>query len=136
MQAYNMQLYDLADIADELSKKGNPLRENLIEVMFVYRDARKEETWKQGDLFSSVHIRENTAKFPITLFVDNRPDHIAFRFEYSLAYFTEATMELLAGQFNQLLETIGMNIDLPLAEYINGFGQSRMVEDEKITFNF
>ncbi|HEX3935263.1 MAG TPA: condensation domain-containing protein, partial [Puia sp.] len=137
VETYNRQLYDLADIVNELNNKRIPFQEGLIEVMFVYQNYTEEKFRKENDhKLVLLDLERRSAKYPISLFGSEVNHAFKFRWEYSPDYFTKPDIELLIGQFKSLLELIAANPDTPMNECVGKQEQSPVVAEEHISFNF
>ncbi|MEG4207099.1 amino acid adenylation domain-containing protein [Microcoleus sp. Pol7_A1] len=66
--------------------------------------------------WSQLDIDTETAKFDLTLELQERPEGIVGRFEYSTDFFNSDTIERMVGHFQTLLEAIVTNPEQKIAE--------------------
>lgn len=135
VNAYNHQMYDIADIVSELSSRNAALVNSLYDAMFIYQNFDTKELPAGNVGFSEFRIDNTTAKYPISLFANEAEGAYYFRLEYSALYFTKYDAELLADQFKRLVKMISDNVHAQLTEY-TGSGNAPQLTDKDIVFNF
>lgn len=108
----------LERIVDTLKLERVPGRTSLFQVMFAMQaNAPGQDGDKFRHLDSSVfQTAVNTARFEITLSLNETADGMDAMLDYSTALFEPATMARLAGQLETLLEAILAAPDLPLGQ--------------------
>ena len=134
-EAFSRQMYDLSDIVNALNRNAAAPVESMFDVMFVLHDFENDQP---GDpaTFARYEYEHTTSKYPMTLFVSETPAALEFRMEYSAAYFTGSDIELIIGQFRDLVIKISENPGSRMIEYIsNNIVPSHFIDDD-ITFNF
>ena len=71
---------------------------------------------ESGWTLSQMDIETNTAKFDLSLELDDRPEGLIGRFEYNTDLFDAATIERMAGHWQTLLASIVANPEQRIAE--------------------
>jgi non-ribosomal peptide synthetase component F len=135
VEAQSKQLYDLADIVSELNKQRDAPLRDLIGAMFVYQ--RFDEDGQGNSEFIPYEFENKTAKFPISLFVNETPDTVVFRWEYACSHFTENDTRYLIAEFRRLLYQVCRHVDGTIADCIDSLDAAPAVRpEEAIAFNF
>ncbi|HEY8099335.1 MAG TPA: amino acid adenylation domain-containing protein [Burkholderiaceae bacterium] len=78
----------------------------LFQVMLVLQNVPMEALVLPGLTMQPVTVDSTTAKFDLTLDMEERNGQLHGKFEYSADLFDAATIERMAGHFNHVLETI------------------------------
>lgn len=134
-RAKSHQLYDLADMVNELSRNRTAPGPGLIQVMFVYLDFEDDQA-NTDTGFSGIPSGNIAAKYPITLFAYENGDTLQFKWEYATALFTEADVKLLIEQFTGLIEKIATCPNEQLITCIAGKTPEYQDTTDNIEFNF
>jgi amino acid adenylation domain-containing protein len=133
-QISNNQLYDLQDILDVLNL-SDTFSGELVETRLTF-DPRKAGDDNSLDGVESYADRADAAaKYPLALAVREHENVFLFELEYAREYFTRGDMELLAGQFEQMILALSTN---PGMRILDGPGQpenARTVKIDDILFN-
>ncbi|ARU63632.1 hypothetical protein CBW65_23400 [Tumebacillus avium] len=103
-------------LVEELQPARDASRSPLFQVMFNFLDSPHEEQ-RFGDL-SLTHgeVLNGTAKFDLTLYVEDGADGIHGNFEYNRDLYEAATIERMAGHFRTLLESIAARPQVPVTQ--------------------
>lgn len=134
VEANSKQAYDLTNIVSEMNAIKPSHITDLFEVMFVFQNFEHSEG-KDG--FSYINFDNSNAKYPISLYASEGTDTYDFRFEYFGNYFTKADIEVVATQFESLVEKIAENPEAKVIDIIGGTGATTTsVEEDDIAFNF
>jgi amino acid adenylation domain-containing protein len=136
IEANSRQLYDLADMLNELNNgRATPVK-NLIDVMFVFQnfDDRSLQSNEAG--FVAYPIENTVAKFPLSFFARETDATINFWVEYASAYFTKADVQLLIAQFKSVVLGVTANPAAPIREAIGSPAAAPQPVEEAITFHF
>ncbi|MCP4662584.1 MAG: amino acid adenylation domain-containing protein, partial [bacterium] len=101
---------------EELQPQRDAGANPLFQVMFVLQNL----TWRRRELpevtFSPLPVSGVTAKFDLTLLLEERGATIAGALEYSTELFDDTTMERLRAHFQCLLRAIVADPSLPLSQ--------------------
>jgi amino acid adenylation domain-containing protein len=89
----------VAELAPERSRRHNPL----FQVMFVLQTVGKGDLQPGGLTLRPFEVRLGTAKFDLTLIVEEVPEGLAGLLEYSADLFDDTTARRLLGHFEELL---------------------------------
>jgi len=135
VEAQARQLYDLADIVGELNKQRDIPLPELIGAMFVYQ---RFDSDAAGDSEFIPYTFENkTSKYPLTLFVNETPSALIFRWEYAHSHFTDGDAQWLIAEFRRLLHHLCKHVDKTLTACMDSLDTpSAARTEESITFNF
>ncbi|MDY7076205.1 MAG: amino acid adenylation domain-containing protein [Chloroflexota bacterium] len=109
--AYAHQDVPFEMLVDELQLERNLSHTPLFQVVFALQDALTESLELSGLKLNLLEIENGTAKFDLTLFMEERADGLKGMLEYNTDLFDAATVERLAGHFQVLLEGIVANPD-------------------------
>ena len=114
--AYAHQDLPFEMIVDALQPERDLSHSPLFQAMFVTQNAPQRAGQQlPGLAFSPFEAHSGTAKFDLTLFMLEDPDHLRGAFEYNTDLFDGATVTRLIGHFQTLLEGIVANPDQPIA---------------------
>jgi amino acid adenylation domain-containing protein len=95
---------------------GRDLSHNpLVQVLFAYQAPQTAALHLPGLTLDLIEGDSGTAKFDLTLNLEERPDGFHGWFEYSTDLFDEATIARMAGHFTTLLHGIVSNPDARIA---------------------
>jgi amino acid adenylation domain-containing protein len=135
VEAQGRQLYDLADIVGELNRQRETPVGELIGAMFVYQ---RFDAGTSGDsAFVPYEFENKTAKYPITLFVNETPDTLVFRWEYAHSHFTDNDTAFLIAEFRRLLRQFCKHVDRTVGACIDSLDIPPTTQaEEAIAFNF
>ena len=112
--AFNSQVYDYLDMIGDMGNAAANKRNDIFETMFVFQNY-SGPTDTANSLFTGYNFDIGMVKYPLSLFM-HQPGNggIRFRMEYQTAYFTTGDVQLLAGQFVQLAETVAGKFNAPI----------------------
>ncbi|ASS74674.1 hypothetical protein CIG75_06610 [Tumebacillus algifaecis] len=103
-------------LVEELQPMRDASRSPLFQVMFNFLDSPHEELHFGGLTLTHSEVLNGTAKFDLTLYVEDGADGIKGNFEYNLDLFEAATVERMAGHLQTLLEGIVIRPELSVVE--------------------
>ncbi|UCD34366.1 MAG: amino acid adenylation domain-containing protein [Nitrospiraceae bacterium] len=101
-------------IMEDLKPVRDPARHPVFQVAFVMEPTFPAQ--ESGWTVSQLEVQTGTAKFDLTLELDEREQHIIGRFEYNTDLFDESTIGRMSGHYEKILEGIVANPDLRLSE--------------------
>jgi non-ribosomal peptide synthetase component F len=134
LQAYNHQIYDLADMVEAMGLQ-NATERSLFNTMFVFHNFSEAKLYN-ANKFNQYEFDNNKAKYAISLIINEDEDFYNLRLEYSTLYFSRSDAELLVNHFEQLVSSFSVN---PLARIMDGIGHSQTeagINEKDILFNF
>jgi non-ribosomal peptide synthetase component F len=109
LQAYTHQDLPFEQLVQTLQPTRDLSYTPLFQVMFVLDDARVPSVKLPELTVSSYSVEIGTAKFDLTLSMENTADGLAGVWEYNADLFDKATIARMAGHFQTLLEAIVAN---------------------------
>ncbi len=111
MQAYSNQDVPFEMLVDAVQPDRDLSHTPLFQVMFALQDNPIESIKLPNFQLEGLETESGTAKFDITLFMEDRADGIKGAFEYSTDLFDTRTIQNMAGHFQTLLKSIVANPD-------------------------
>lgn len=124
LAAYSQQEMPFERLVEELQPERDLSRNPLFQVMFVFQsqDVKLELPGLQVE---AVELPTETAKFDLTLFVEETPAGLKCLLEYNTDLFEAATIQRMLTHFATLLNSVVTKPHLPLAD------QSLLTEAER-----
>ncbi|WP_413668447.1 amino acid adenylation domain-containing protein [Mucilaginibacter sp. Mucisp86] len=111
LEAYEQQDVPFEKVVEVVVKDRDLSRSPLFQVMFVLQNTARIPELQLGDLtLQQTHEAHHTAKFDITLFIIESENGLRAGLEYNTDIYDEATIDRMAGHYNQLLSAI---VDTP-----------------------
>ena len=93
-------------LVEELRPPRDLSRNPLFQVMFILQNTPRQAPELAGLTLSPLDVDSETAKFDLTLELEETPEGLSGWFEYSTELFDAATIARMAGHFQTLLEGI------------------------------
>jgi len=109
MEAYTHQHLPFEMLVEALQPERNLSHTPLFQVMFVLENAPISTVELTGLTVNLLRLRSKTAKFDLTLAMENTTTGLVGRWEYNTNLFDVVTIERMAGHFVTLLESIVAN---------------------------
>jgi amino acid adenylation domain-containing protein/non-ribosomal peptide synthase protein (TIGR01720 family) len=106
LDAYTYQDLPFERILDELSIERSLSYSPLFQVMFVLQNTPMEKIEVSGLTWTPIELDNNTAKFDLTLTIEETEQGIDGVFEYNTDLFEAATIHRMAGCFRTLLAAV------------------------------
>ena len=94
---------------EEIQPERELSRSPLFQVMFVLQQAPKRAKGVDKIMLDSIGVERETAKFDVTLFIEERREELVGLLEYSTDLFEEETMRRMAEHYRRLLEEMVAN---------------------------
>ncbi|SFR11785.1 non-ribosomal peptide synthase/polyketide synthase [Paenibacillus sp. cl130] len=116
LQAYAHQDYPFEELVEKLDLKRDMSRNPLFDTMFVLQNVEKKEVKLDKLFFRSFDIDQVSAKFDLTLEVNEEEASIQLQFLYATSLFKRETVESMARHFVQLVKTVVANPNTKLGE--------------------
>ncbi|WP_277884426.1 amino acid adenylation domain-containing protein [Paenibacillus polymyxa] len=116
LQAYAHQDYPFEELVEKLDLKRDMSRNPLFDTMFVLQNMEKKEVKLDKLFFRSFDIEQVSAKFDLTLEVNEEEASIQLQFLYATSLFKRETVESMARHFVQLVKTVVANPNTKLGE--------------------
>ncbi len=114
MEAYAHQELPFDTLVSELQPERNISQNPLFQVAFVLEPPLSEHHLEWS--LSQLDIHPGTAKFDLTFELDERPEGLIGRIEYSTELFDDTTISRMIGHFRILLEGIADNPEQRISE--------------------
>ena len=114
LDAYNHQDMPLEKILDELHIERNVSYTPLFQVMFVLQNAPMKSLELPGLTLEQLDIDSGTAKFDLSLSVEETSDHLIGSLEYNTDIFDTSSIERLQKHLQHLLTQIVANPERPV----------------------
>ena len=109
MDAYAYQNLPFEMLVEALQPERNLSHTPLFQVMFVLENAPVSELELTGLTVNLLKVKSTTAKFDLTLGIENTATGLVGVWEYNTDLFDAGTIERMAGHFVTLLEAIVAN---------------------------
>ncbi|NJR62070.1 MAG: AMP-binding protein, partial [Cyanobacteria bacterium CRU_2_1] len=116
LSAYAHQDLPFEQLVDALQPQRSLSYTPLFQVMFVLQNAPFSELQMEGLQWTPMISDSGTAKFDLTLSMQETADELTGTLEYSLDLFELPTIQRLAGHLQTLLEAIVVNPEQHLSE--------------------
>jgi amino acid adenylation domain-containing protein len=116
LQAYAHQDLPFEQLVEALQPTRDLSYTPLFQVMFALDDASVPSVELPNLTASSYSVEIGTAKFDLTLSMENTADGLVGVWEYNTDLFDEVTIARMAGHFQALLEAIAANPIQPISE--------------------
>jgi amino acid adenylation domain-containing protein len=113
--AYVNQDVPFEKLVEELQPERDPSRSALFQVMLVLQNAPREALDEPGLKVSRLEAGNRTAKFDLTLEVDDGAPELRCLFEYNTDLFEAATIRRMAAHFQTILEGVVRSPERPTA---------------------
>ncbi|WP_157639226.1 non-ribosomal peptide synthetase, partial [Burkholderia ubonensis] len=116
LDGYSRQEIPFEQVVDALKLERNLSRTPVFQVVFAYEKASSQPVNFPGLVATPVSVETHTAKFDLTLHVQDSDHGLAGSLEYNLDLFDAATIERMAEHFRQLLEAVIADSNRPLGD--------------------
>jgi len=116
LDAYAHQDLPFEKLVEELQPERDLSHNPLFQVMFVMQNVPEEALPLPGITWQLLKIKNDTAKFDLTLEVAETAQGLEGRFEYNTDLFTEQTIGRMAKHWQNLLESIAENLDQRISD--------------------
>ncbi|WP_157655291.1 non-ribosomal peptide synthetase, partial [Burkholderia ubonensis] len=116
LDGYSRQEIPFEQLVDALKLERNLSRTPVFQVVFAYEKASSQPVNFPGLVATPVSVETHTAKFDLTLHVQDSDHGLAGSLEYNLDLFDAATIERMAEHFRHLLEAVIADSNRPLGE--------------------
>ncbi|RJS13574.1 non-ribosomal peptide synthetase, partial [Corallococcus sp. H22C18031201] len=116
LAAHEHQHLPFEKLVEVLQPVRDLSRSPLFQVVFVLQNAPAEALRVQGVSFQAFPLEGNSAKFDLTLSLDESPRGFTGNIEYSTQLFDASTVQRMAGHLGVLLEAIVQQPDTSVAE--------------------
>ncbi|TSC19086.1 condensation domain-containing protein, partial [Corallococcus sp. Z5C101001] len=116
LAAYEHQHLPFEKLVEVLQPVRDPSRSPLFQVMFALQNAPTEALRIPGLTFQQVAAEAHSAKFDLTLTLQDSPEGFVGGLGYSTALFKHGTVERMASHLLTLLEAVATQPRLSLAE--------------------
>lgn len=103
-------------IVQALHPERNLSHNPLFQVMFVYQENSLGSLRFQGLESRPIELKNNTSKLDLTLFMEPSSQGTLISFEYDTDLFDQTTIQRMAVNFEQLLQSIVANPDIPVIQ--------------------
>ncbi|MCP5047309.1 MAG: hypothetical protein GY940_09075 [bacterium] len=117
LKAFENQDLQFETLVDKLALGRGMDRNPLFDVMLVVQNFGRAETVARDITFDDYDGENQTAKFDITLVVNEMDEDIRFTLEYSTALFKPGTIENMAKRFLEIIDQALGNNDLELKDF-------------------
>nr|WP_295871845.1 amino acid adenylation domain-containing protein [uncultured Chitinophaga sp.] len=134
VEANSRQVYDLADLLQEINARREQPVTHLFKTMFVFQNFEENSPASGESPFVPYVFNKGTAKYPVALMVNEGIDHYDFQFEYATSYFTAADITTIVHDFKKLVSDVMVDIHAKTGAVIAQYTGPGM-EEEDISFN-
>jgi len=115
LEAYDHQDIPFEQLVDALQPERNLSNNPLFQIMFILQNTPKIDFELPGLNISPFEIKNDTAKFDLTLSVTETVQGLDGRLEYNTDIFEAATISRMIGHFQVLLDAIIAQPNLPIS---------------------
>ncbi len=116
LDAYAHQDLPFEKLVEELAPERDLSRNPLFDVMFALQNVPEQDLELPGLTLSSLEVDSGTAKFNLTLLVEEGAEGLKGTLEYNTDMFDPATIKRMLGHFQTLLESIVASPELRLSD--------------------
>ncbi|RQP73898.1 non-ribosomal peptide synthetase, partial [Burkholderia ubonensis] len=116
LDGYSRQEIPFEQVVDALKLERNLSRTPVFQVVFAYEKVSSHAMNFPGLVATPVSVETHTAKFDLTLHVQDADHGLAGSLEYNLDLFDAATIERMAEHFRHLLDAVIADSNRPLGE--------------------
>ena len=116
LDAYSHQDLPFEKLVEELQPERNLSYNPLFQVMFVLQNAGSEDWEFPGLILTPLQIENVTAKFDLTLAMEERESGLRGVLEYNSDLFDATTITRMLGHFQMLLAGIVANPEYPISK--------------------
>ncbi|PSF37372.1 non-ribosomal peptide synthetase [Aphanothece hegewaldii CCALA 016] len=116
LNAYTYQDLPFERILDYLSIERSLSYSPLFQVMFVLQNTPMEKIEVSGLTWTPLELENSTAKFDLTIILEETAQGLDGVFEYNTDLFEAATIHRMAGCFRTLLSAVVESPELPISE--------------------
>ncbi len=109
LEAYTHQDLPFEKLVEELQPKRSLSHSPLFQVLFVFQNQPRAPIELTGLSLNGVGIASGTAKFDLTLDMEESGEGLSAALEYNTDLFEAATIKRMLGHFHTLLEAIAAN---------------------------
>ncbi|MHC0068640.1 non-ribosomal peptide synthetase [Nostoc sp. UIC 10890] len=109
LEAYSHQDFPLEKLIEELQPERDTSRSPLFQVMFVFQNTPSSSCELLGLTITPLEVHTGTAKFDLTLYLEETSEGICGGIEYNTDLFESTTITRMVGHFQTLLESIVAN---------------------------
>ncbi len=116
LSAYENQDYQFEMLIEKLNLERNLSRNALFDTMFALQNIADNEINLSDLRFKPYEFSGRISKFDLSLYASETEKGIGFAFEYSTNLFKKSTIERMAGHFVNILQEIGENPEIQIAD--------------------
>ncbi|TCP59426.1 amino acid adenylation domain-containing protein [Tumebacillus sp. BK434] len=116
LEALSAQDVPFEKLVGELQPERSRSHSPLFQAMFTWQPSPLAELKLPGVSHAQVEMHSGTAKFDLTLMMEEQDGQLAGAIEYRTDLFDRATIGRLAGHFQTLLQAAVQHPDCPIAE--------------------
>src|SRR5579859_1875273 len=116
LQAHAHQDLPFEKLVEELEPERDLSRQPLFQVMFILQNAPWEEVELSGLRVKMMEVELGEAKFDLSFLVGEVEDGLEGEVEYAADLFEEETIEQMVRQYERVLEQVGRNGEVRVAE--------------------
>jgi len=116
LEAYEHQDLPFEKLVEELHPDRNQRHSPLFQVMFAFQNLPVQVLALSGPTLSPVEIESETAKFDLTLLIEDPAGKLKAVLEYNTDLFNRDTIERMLGHYQTLLEGIVENPERIISE--------------------
>ena len=114
-EAFAHQAVPFEMVVEAVQPERDLSHQPLFQVMFALNEASGEVTWGEAR-GERVSVDAGTAKFDLTLTVENAGDELVTQWQYNCDLFAAETIERMAGHYGRLLAAVVAEPDLPISQ--------------------
>ena len=116
LKAYENQEYPFEELLEDLKIKRDLSRNPMFDIMFVYQNNEPEKIQAEGIEFEILRGKTNTAKFDITVNVEEEDEGYFITTEYCSDLYKEEFIETLMEHYQKVVEEVTENPNKEIGE--------------------
>ncbi|MEC0665832.1 amino acid adenylation domain-containing protein [Priestia flexa] len=116
LRAYEHQGYQFDNLVEELNINRDMSRTPLFDTMFVLQNTEQQDIQVEGLKFSAFELKENTAKFDITLTAMEQMGCIELSFNFCTKLFKPSTIQRMTQHFLNIVKQVVDKTDIHLMD--------------------
>ncbi|MNO56717.1 Gramicidin S synthase 2 [compost metagenome] len=114
LQVLEHQLYPFEELVDQLQLQRDVSRHPLFDTLFTLRTSAMKGSELQEGHFTPYEFSSSISKFDLSLFAEERDQHLQLDLEYATQLFRKDTAERILEHYANILRNVAANIDEPI----------------------
>ncbi len=117
LEAYSNQDVPFEKIVEELSVERDMSRNPIFQVFFSLQDNPVRSARLRGMSISSINIEGDTARFDLSVDINDNGSGLEVNFEFNTDLFDADTIKRMAGHYTHILENLTANFETKIKQF-------------------